>query len=58
MKLPVHMIKNIAYSFHEFVREYFLLNSLQKCNEVLTEIHKYCVTTVIFILFTCIFRFQ
>ena len=41
------MIKNIAYSFHESEREYFLLNSLQKFNEILTEIYKCGVTTVI-----------
>jgi len=52
------MIKNIAYIFHEFEREYFLLNSLQKFNEILTEIYKYVVTTVIFTLFMCIFCFQ
>jgi len=51
------MIKYIAYSFYEFVREYFLINSLQKFSEILTEIYKYGVTTVIFILFTCIFCF-
>lgn len=52
------MIKNIAYSFHEHVREYFFFNCLQKFNEIFTEICKYGVTTVIFTLFTCIFCFQ